>query len=136
MLVYFVWLFKNGILNELELEMIGKEEKLKCFCKFYWFWGFEILLIFFMFSNMFVLEKKLVDFYICDFLLDFWILLVLYMGKIFKVWIIFIFFELYKEYFFLFFWMIGFEKLGVNKEFWRMLKVVFKVIFFRYGLWV
>ncbi|OXH58798.1 ATP-binding cassette, subfamily D (ALD), peroxisomal long-chain fatty acid import protein [Cryptococcus neoformans] len=75
------------------------------------------------------LEKKLVDLYIRDPSSDSRTLLVPHMGKISKVRITPTPSELYKEHLPLFPRMTGSEKLGVNKEFWRMLKAVLKVTF-------
>ncbi|ADV19885.1 ATP-binding cassette (ABC) transporter, putative [Cryptococcus gattii WM276] len=75
------------------------------------------------------LEKKLVDLYIRDPSSDSRTLLVPHMGKISKVRITPTSPELYKQHLPLFPRMTGSEKLGVNKEFWRMLKAVLKVTF-------
>lgn len=87
-----------------------------------------------VFSNTPALEKKLGDLYIRDPSSDSRTLLVPHMGKISKVRITPTSPEQYKQHLPLFPRMTGSEKLGVNKEFWRMLKAVLKVTFPRYAL--
>ncbi|WVQ70701.1 hypothetical protein IAR50_000223 [Cryptococcus sp. DSM 104548] len=79
------------------------------------------------------LEKKLVDLYIPDPSSDSRTLLVPHMGRISKVLITPTSKQLYKEHLPLFPRLQSGEKLGVNKNFWRMLTAVLKVAFSKGG---